>query len=217
MRSIKMLTLLVVAAMVATAFVGASSVSANSETIVLCEKAELECENPWPNPTTIVGHATNPKMLTSIGTIECEKSLAEITLLNELKHLIFGHLLALSFEKCHLGKTSCTVTVTELGGAAGVHGPNPLEAIVTVVPLMLEVKGEEVPMNTFATLKCGALVNCTFTAGEAATASITSSEAGEVSLILNQTELRLYNGFCPEIAKADAVYNALGTGYYIES
>jgi hypothetical protein len=224
MRFIKTLGLAAMAAMVAMAFVGASTASASSEQIVLCKVAELECKNPYPNPTTLYGHGEKPLALTSIGTIECENSTAEVTLLNQLSERPTGHILTFTLEgNCKLGSTKCAVTVIELGGASAVHGSNPLEAIVTAEPLILEVEGKKVEMHTSANIKCGFFVNCTYTL-DGIEAAVTSNEAGEVTMEAKETNMTKSKGICPEIAKMDAIYKVVDretfeplTGLYIES
>jgi myo-inositol catabolism protein IolC len=192
----------------------APSASADSEDIALCEKAELECIKPFPNPTTIVGHATNPKLLTSVGTVECEKSLAELSLLNEPGETILGDLLTLSFEgTCHLGSTKCTVTVSEVGGISIEHGANKLEWIGRPVALPLG----ETPMDTVVNVKCGFLINCTYTGGEETVTTATNNGEGVATAAANKAELKRSAGFCPEVSEWDATYVGLGSGLWLES
>jgi hypothetical protein len=209
MKLIKMLGLAALAAMVAMAFVGVSSASAEGS-VVLCKNAELVCEAPYPNPTTIVGHAENPKLLSSIGTVECEKSLAELTLLNELAKLMKGHILSLKFEgNCHLGGTSCTVTVGQVGGLSILHGADPLKWHA----IAIELEGK----STEATVKCGFFINCTYIGGEETKVTSTNNEAGEVTLVAEKAELKKSKGICPSVSEWDATYVGLGTGLWLES
>jgi hypothetical protein len=197
-----MLGLAAMAAMVAMAFVGASSASANSETVVLCKSAELTCENAFPNPTTIVGHAENPKLLSSIGTVECEKSLAELELLNTLSALGVGHITALKFEgNCHLGGTSCTVTVNPLG-------------LISFVKTGALTASATSTGGTEANVKCGFFINCTY--GGEPSLEVHSSGEGATHMLANATKLTKSKGICPSTSEWDADYLALGT-MYIES
>jgi hypothetical protein len=207
MKLIKMLGLAAMAAMVAMAFVGVSSASAE-KSVVLCEEPELSCENPWPHPTTIVGHAKTPKLLSSIGTVECDLSLVVLTLLNLLKELIEGHILKLSFTgNCHLGSTKCTVTVLETGGVSILHGANPLEWDGVAIPLhLLEPLSL---MNTEANVKCGFFINCTYIGGEETKVTSTNNEAGEVTLVAEKAELKKSKGICPSVSEWDAKYTAV--------
>ena len=215
MRLIKMLGLAAVAAMAAMAFIGASSASASLLALVLCEVPTLTCEeaDQFESPTTIIGHATNPKLLSSIGTVECEKSLAELTLLNELasitekeekegkKPLQLSHLLALSFEgNCHLGGTSCTVTVNELG----------LISLTKIGELEASAKSTG---GTKATVKCGSFINCSY-AGEpllkvkSETVKDTEPEKllGVTKMIAEKTVLKGGGFLCPSTSEWDATY-----------
>lgn len=209
MRYIKMLGLAAMATMVAMAFVGASSAMAEPEhpLIVLCEEPELICEegNWAPNPTEI--HAETlpsepPVLLSSIGSVLCEHSLARLTLLNELAKLIEGHLLALNFTgECHLGSTKCTVTVNGLGGLSFTPDEVKLAAIVQAIPL----EGKE----TNATVKCGFLINCTFSAEPETKLLAHSDEKGHLLLLAKKAPLKRASGFCPETAEWDATYHAV--------
>lgn len=223
MKLVKTFSLAAITAMVAMAFVGTTSTLGNTETVVLCKSAELACENPWPNPTTLTGHTVNtPLMLTNIGTITCEESSAEVVLQNELSEQPVGHISTFTLEgNCHLGTTACVVTVNELGGASAIHGPNPLEAIITAEPLPLEGAAS---MHTSANIKCGAFINCTYTL-DGINVIATSNEAGELTLEANKTAMTNSKGFiCPKIVEMDATYQAVDpktfeplTGLYIES
>ena len=215
MKLIKMFNLTIVAAITALAFVGVSPASAHVDDVALCEKPELECKGHlWPNPTELTGHATNPKVVSAIGTVECEKSLIELTLLNQLKLLITAHVLSLVFEgKCHLGGTACTITVSEVGALSFTHGPNILEWVGIFVSLPLT----ETSMDTIANVKCGFLINCTYTFGEETKTTLTNTEAGEAILKANEAELKRTKGFCPEAAKFSATYEIGGANLWLES
>lgn len=215
MRLIKVLGLSAVAAMAATAFIGVSSASANATNIVLCETAELECEpnNQYPNPSTIVGHAENPKLLGSFGTVECERSLAQVTLLNKLSSLIVGHILSLSFEgNCHLGGTACTVTVNEVAALSFTKN-GPLSGSAIGIGLLLT---GQPTMLTKVNVHCGFLINCTYDDSTAPLLSVTSSAGGVTRMIANKTTLTGTGFLCPETSEWDATYVALGT-MYVES
>jgi len=222
MRFIKMLGLAALATMIAMAFVGASSAMAAPEhpEIVLCEKSELVCgvENWHPNPTELhmEGKTAPTKLLSSIGTVECQLVLSRITLLNKLAKLIEGHLLELKIEQCNLGSTKCTVTVNGLGGLSFTPDEEKLKAIVELI----ELEGK----TTNFTVKCGFLINCTYGAGPETKLLAETDEAGHLLLLANATPLKVAGGFCPETAKWDATLHAvnldptltLKTGLWIE-
>jgi len=204
MTLVRMLGLAGVAAMVAMALAGASSAMANATSIVLCEKAELVCETPFPNPTTTVGHAVNPEVKTSLGTVVCKKSLAELTLLNNLGTLLTAHVLALTFEECALGKTACTVTINALG-------------LVSYTKSGALTAYARSTGGTKATVVCGSLINCKY--GGEPTLLVHSSTNGETKLLASESTLLIEEGgkfICPDTSKWVAVYTALGT-MWIES
>jgi len=214
MRLVKTINLAVVAAFAAMTFVGPSPASAFTSAVVLCKNPELVCENRWPNPTTIVVHAINPRILSSVGTIECEKSLTEITLLNTLAILILAHILSSTLEgNCHLGSTKCTVTVEQVGGISFTHGINSLEWRGVFVPLPLG----ETSMNTKKNIKCGFLINCTYEGGEETELTVTNNGEGVATIIGNETPLKRSAGFCPEVSKLHVALVGLGADLYLES
>jgi len=215
MKLVKIFSLTAIATIATMAFVGTSAASADPDSVVLCLEPELLCEkgNWWPNPTTIIAHATNPKILSSVGTIECEKALLELTLLNQLAKLIQGHVLSWNLEgNCHLGSTKCTVTTAEVGALSLTHGPNPLEWIWVATPLVGESS-----KNTVKTVKCGFLINCTFTLGEETKLTATNSGEGTVTVTANEAEIKSSSGFCPATAKLDGTYVMLGNDAWLES
>jgi hypothetical protein len=216
---LKTLGLAAIAALAAMAFVVPAAL-AEEETIVVCGKAELDCKkNPLVTeikegkPVAQI-HGTaegefekeklNPVLLSSIGTVECEKSLANITVFNELAKLLLGQVTELSFTgNCHLGGTTCTVTTVKLGEMSFTHNEKALEA------LAISTGGTEV------TVKCGFFINCTYIANEKTELTATS-ESGEVKLAAKEALLEKSKGICPATSSWDATYIASGT-MYIES
>jgi len=223
MRLIKMLGLAAMAAVVATAFIGAATASAEFNT-VLCEKAELICESPVNGGGNVEIHletlaANPPLLLSSAGTVECEKSLALLTLLNELAKAPAkqeAHILSLSFTgNCHLGETSCTVTTNDLGSLLLLK-TGELKAIATD----MELEGHK----TKVTLKCGFFINCTFSANAKTSLAVSSDAEGHLTGKAEATPLTGSGFLCPEKGNWDAEYHAidLETGkplpnLYIES
>ena len=171
------------------------------------KNAELICEeaNQALNPTEIHAEtlaAEPPKLLSSLGTVECEHSLAILTVLNKLAKLIEGHLLALNFTgNCHLGGTACTVTVNALGGLSLTPDEEKLKAIAKSIELEKR--------NTNATVKCGSFINCTFSAGPNTEALIETDAQGHLLLLTKETSLAGKGFLCPSTSKWDAVYHAV--------
>lgn len=192
----------VIAGLTGILCLAASSASANATHIIFCKQAQLTCESTLPLTYTAVAHAVNPRILSSLGTVECEKSLTEVTVLNELSELILAHLLALSFEgNCHLGGTACTVTTETLG----------LHSFTKTGSLTASVRSTG---GTKVKAKCGSFINCTFGGEPVLVAS--SSAGGEITLTANKAVLKGEGFLCPLTSEFDATYGWLGQGW-IES
>jgi hypothetical protein len=216
MKLVQTISLSAIAAIAAMAFIGTSSAFAEGA-VLLCQNQELNCTNPWPNGTSSVMHATNPLLKTSLGTITCEKSLLELTLLqSELKTLQLAHVLWLSFEgNCHLGKsTPCEIPVKEVGGVSFTHGANPLEWVGVPVPLPLG----ETAMNTVFYVKCKSGFDCTYELGEETPIIVTNGAEGDITLAAKEAPLEKFKGlFCPATSKWNATYLSLVGGLWLES
>lgn len=115
MRFIKTFALAVLTAALAMAFAGASTaMGMNTAICASNEGGTLTCapENQFANVHAV---ANGVKILSSIGTVECEKSLLAATL-GKLAAPQVGTTTSLTWEgNCHLGKIACTVSTTSLG------------------------------------------------------------------------------------------------------
>ncbi len=184
MRLIKMLGLGMVAAIAAMALVGVGSASAHST--ALCKTNELPCKSPLPSGTAITGaleSGTTAKLKSSIGTVECKKSPTSGKTTSGLATSVSGSITALKFEECKLGETSCTVTTEGL----------PYAASVLVIPGTMN--GEFTVKNPSATVKCGALINCTF---GFESVNLTVDGGAPAKLLAKEERLTLEKGFiCP--------------------
>lgn len=209
MRFIAVCVLTAIAA-VGTTLVGASSASANAETIVLCEKAELTCQNPLGNIVILEGGietrlaeikalAIFPTLETSVGTVWCETSSTRISLLNDLSKLILGSLLELKFSgNCKIAETSttCTLTTVALGNLS----------FTKLAALEASAKSTG---GTKVTVQCGAFINCTY-GGEPLLKAHSDAE-GHTLVLANGAPLTATGGiFCPKVAKWYAAYNVEG-------
>ena len=205
MKVSRILGLVAIVVMAAMALAGVSTASANEADIVLCELPEQPCANAneFPNPTNLLLNATNPQLLTNLGTVECERSFAELTLLNVLEKAIVGHLLSLSFEgNCHLGATACTITVNTLG----------LISFTKAGPLVAFAKSTG---GTQVTVKCGSFISCKYGGEPLLTSS--STEAGVLSLSAVRTALTGAGFLCPSTAELDVIYvTPLGFAGWLE-
>jgi hypothetical protein len=193
MKAIKTSGLAVLAALMAMAFVGAGPASA--EALQLCghdAPEGLSCEAIHHIHLVSVGKA---KLLTSIGTTECE----ELFLGNVVSWgppiIISG---TFTLVECKLGSTSCTETEE--------NGPSELEVLKTGVETA-EVTGE-----LLVHLNCGGLLNCTYNGvgltGTGKGALTSTQENGEITFseaVLNKE----VGVLCPKTAKLDITLKPL--------
>ena len=183
----------VLAAMTVTAIAGATA--ANAGTTALCEKHEQPC----PAARIYQGHfealAANPKFLTNIGDVTCNKG--------RILGFALGlatpqetHLEALTFTEDCLseGANPCVVESTELG---------PLLILRTALNL-----GEAKFDHTRVLVSCPALMmHCVFEMGTEihVTGSPNSNALAEIHAV--ESPLEVAEGFfCPQEASLDALY-----------
>jgi len=196
MKLIKILSLTPVAAIASMAFLSVSA-SANTGNIVLCKKAELNCTDPFLNPTTIVGHATDPKLLTNLGNVLCTESLGEVDVLNVLAASIVGHIKSLIFSQpCKLGPLNCPVVETKTLGLLTVTITGALQA-------NLVSNG-----GTTVLVECASgSMKCTY--GGTPTVIASSTGAGVTTATVNEAEVTRTGTKCPTTSKWDVTYTAL--------
>lgn len=116
MKRIKVFGLVAIAALAAMALVGVSSATANGSTS-WCKVRQIPCQpaNLYPGGTHFNAEATNLKLLTSLGDIECEKSTLLGNLLNELANPLLAEITVLSYTNCKLGANACEVKSPAVG------------------------------------------------------------------------------------------------------
>lgn len=165
MRLIKMFGLAALAAVASTAFIGASTASAESVLCLSAPDALGMCSNPWASEgEQITGELSggNAKLKTSIGTVECTTSSTSGTITNPGGggELVLGEIETLSFGKgggsCFLGAVSCTVTTTFEGGGtahAVLLSHDNGNGLLLITP-------NGTPPG--ASVLCGKLINCTY-------------------------------------------------------
>jgi len=193
-----MFGLALVAAAAVMAFVGATSASAITELeeVVNCKVKTDPCPagSTWGANTILDGEATDPVLLSSLGTILCASSATGGTQTTALAH---GTIESLSFTTCTLGKTSCTVS------------PEHLNYLVLVLLDTAMDGGYHAVVssggggNPQAHVVCGSLVDCTFGAAEV----LFSVELMEHDTlwIVNQALSRT-GGICPSTSTWQATY-----------
>ncbi len=126
MRLIKMLGLALVAAIVATALIGAGSASATLKATALCKAPELNCSatNTYPSGTTLFAHlVSGTKAVLSGGlTEECGLSLVKGKTTTGLGTTVLGNLTELTFTSC--SKCKEVVALVSLAAPWQVHLKN---------------------------------------------------------------------------------------------
>ncbi len=205
MKLIKMIGLTAVAAVVAMAFLGASSAMATSTQLCKvhtepCPAGSGAAKVHMTNVGDVVLHAT---LLGINVLILCHKSLGEGTLLGLAAPQV-GHLTSLNFEECFREKNGvdgdkCTVTVTSLGL---------LEVLKTALNL-----GEAKTTGTNALVSCPGLPECEYGGNEVALGSVEGAlhKAGTGHGMLNaNATLKVKGGaFCPSTALWLGLYEPL--------
>lgn len=211
MRLIKSLGIAAMVATAAIALIGTATASAADSEIVLCkslvEHPKLCPEGAhWPQGTRLVALATNPKVVTSIGTIECEDGIIEAGLGNEM-----GKTISITIDKIELGK----LPTPKLGEGCsvctkGIHATVPTGGTFEVFEpdhffLNTEIK--------FVAKGCPLGITCEYTTKEFKSfIDLDSVEHPDFpgvkkDVILVRTTLtRVGGGFCPATAEWTADY-----------
>lgn len=160
----KLLGLCMVGAIVAVAFVGASSASAT----VLCKENKSPCGSAWPEETTIVAESSKAVLLGSL-SVTCT---SKVTVLAEknLAGEITGKITSLTWSNCS-GCTKVTTTKLPTGSlkATGSGNGTLLTTSETVVLL------ENCPLGITCTAKATD-ASLTFNGGAIGTANSVASE-----------------------------------------
>jgi hypothetical protein len=193
MRLARKVGLAVLAAMVATAIVNASAASASST--ALCKKHQEPCSAA----NTYQGHfeavTANPKFLTSLGDVSCNKGRILGFALG-LASPQTTHLEALTFNEDCLtaGGFECVVESTELG-------------LLLILRTELNLASGTMD-NTRVLISCpGIAMHCVFDMGTElhVTGSPNQNSLAEIHAI--QAPLEVAEGmFCPEEVSLDALY-----------
>ncbi|MFL5899679.1 MAG: hypothetical protein ACJ75S_00550 [Solirubrobacterales bacterium] len=199
MKAIKMIGLAALMALLAMAFVGASS--ATAETTSLCGADENPCSAANQLGSVHAESVGKAKMLTSVGTWECNV-LFSGTIASKLANplLISG---SFTWTNCMLNKTICTVTE--------VNGPTEIELLK---------EGHETAKVTeyiFFHTVCGKIIDCEYIGvglkGTAKGPLLSPQETGEVTLT-EQTLNKAAGGFlCPKTSKLDITMTSLSAIY----
>jgi hypothetical protein len=197
MKATKTFGLVVFAALMAMAFVGAGS--ANAEALQLCghdAPEGLSCEAIRHIHLLSVGNA---EILTTLGTAKCKELFLGEVLKWGPPVIISG---TFTLSECTLGGSNCTETEE--------NGPSQFEVLKTGVETA-EVTGE-----FLVHLVCGSFLNCNYTGvglkGTGKGALTSTQENGEVT-ISEQTLTKESGFFCPKTAKLDITLSPLSPIY----
>jgi hypothetical protein len=197
-KAIKMIGLAALTALMAMAFVGATSASATT----LCNADENSCTNPTTSVHEVsVGKA---KLLTSIGTTECNVLFASTSIGagGGAVQTLEGNF---TYTNCVLGGSSCTA---EQAGT---------------VEIKVEKTGAEASKVTgegLVHVVCAGFIDCSYNGtnlvGTGKGALSAGNGTGEVSLSEQSTTKEAGGFLCPKTAKLDITTGAL-SATYIES
>jgi hypothetical protein len=206
-RYLKLMGLAALMAAALTAFLGASSASA----VTLCKANENPCSNDYAAGTTISGSLvanTKAVLLSGIGNVECEESTVSGKTSELSGSPLMGLIESLTFAKCLLGSTSCTVTVENLPYLVSITASGSGNGTMTV-------EHDGTGGMPQAHVNCGSAFNCivgndpvTLPVAGGAPAIITAAQT--MKLIENK-------GFiCPSSATWDAKYAVSPSPMFVE-
>ena len=189
MGSLKAWLALAALALTAAALFATASASATA----LCEDPAVEgaCGASYPKETEVAGKSTNTVFESSIAAITCAESTTKGKTTEEATGAgvaLKGQITSLTFANCSMLGTACTVTPisvpfnTATSWTEKSNGALKLESGTGGAP--------------GATVKCGGLVNCTFTATP--TLDLNGGEAGKETIVASKEALKGAGGpFCP--------------------
>lgn len=143
------------------------AVPSSSSATVLCQAKAYACptvgtyaeETAFSGTLEAGGEAS---FETNLGTIKCKESILEGETLEEEGEPLAGKVTALEFTLCDVGETSCTLTTEKTPYGAQVAYTNEGNGTLTI-------GSKEKPVKL--TVKCGLLLNCTYSSTPALTAT----------------------------------------------
>lgn len=199
MKHLKMLGVAAVAAMGLMAFIGAGTASATE----LCSTNTSPCTGTkYLSGTSVSAQlksGTSAVLTSSITTVTCKKSTVtgKTTSSGGKGVAVSGEITGLTFTECTTTNgTACTVNSVNKNYSASIVATGGGNGTLTVK------KGTGAG-NPGASVQCGFLINCTFTAAEPAL-SVTGGNPAIAKA--NAIPLERSGGICPSEAKWDAEY-----------
>jgi hypothetical protein len=199
-KAIKMFGLAVLAALMAMAFVGATS--AMAEATQLCGHDGSPCESLRHVHETSTGPGASSKavLLTSIGNTECNVLYLGNVTSSGAPVVIKG---SFTYTNCTLGGSSCTATEE--------NGPTEIKVLRTGAETA-EVTGEGL-----VHVVCSGFIDCSYNGtglkGTAKGALISTQANGEVTLSEQATTKEAGGFLCPKTAKLDIATTPLSKTY----
>jgi len=177
----------------AVAFVGLGASAASAASTSLCSTPSCGLPDAYPAKTPLsasLQKGTAFKLLSSVGTIECEKSSIAGKTTAEAGEPLPLEIAQLTFEgNCHLGSTKCTSTTTALPTSPSLKATGEGDGT-------LSLEGAEV------NFKCGFLINCTYWL----TPTLQFEGGNPASFGATELALSKFEGFCPQVSKLDVSY-----------
>lgn len=192
MKNLKLLGLCMVGAIVAVAFVGASSASAT----VLCKENKSPCGSAWPEESTIVAESANAVLLGSLA-VECKSSVTVLAEKNDAGEVL-GKITSLTWSNCK-GCSNVKTTKTPSGILKPTGSGNGI--LLTTSETVVVLQG-----CTIFGIECTAKANdasLTFNGGPIGTANAVAAEV----------PVTLSGGACGTSGKWDA--GSTGSSPYI--
>ncbi len=193
LRAARTVSVLAFATLVALAAFGAPSASATA----LCAVKENPCpyESEYASGTKIEAplvSGTKATFLSSAGNVACTTSVitGETTSGGAKGKAVEAKVSGLTFSGCKLGETSCTFTVLHLPYTASFSAP--------------ETFTMEHAEGVGATVKCGFIINCTFTTKKA---ELKATGGNPAILTASKVALERKGTICPAEAFFDAEYS----------
>ena len=198
MKAIKMIGLAALMALMAMAFVGATS--AMAENTALCSADENPCAEKNEIESVHETSVGTAKLLSSVGTTECNVLFSNTETELGAPLILTGNF---TYTNCELGGSSCTATEEK--------GPAEIEVLK---------EGHETAKVTgkgLVHLVCSGFIDCSYNGtglvGTAKGPLLSTQKNGEVTLSEQSTTKEAGGFLCPKTAKLDITTTPLSTTY----
>lgn len=203
MRKLRVGCLVFLCAMAALTSLGAGTASATR----FCSTSVNPCPmaNRWNATTTVASAVSTPaQIITSLGTISCQKSTLGGKTTGSgggLGVAVTEEFSTFMMEECKVGTTACTMTVSALPYAGEVNWTANFDGLLKISNGGMG--------NPIVLAECGALIKCTFTTP---LAELEVKGGVTALLIANAIMLSRQGALCPTQAKLKATYEVSSPG-----